>query len=253
MEHLFVPFLVILVLICIRFSLLWFLPETALSTQCFTGSDPIPNDDQALHARSGVLDGPNQSLEPEEGGWRQTTDATSGAEPHSRMLKSILDLVHHPQLQFCFLAILFKRIAFSSETLLYQYASDVLDTELSHTAWLRALQAVGATFSTGVGIPFSTQFLIRYAGQSSSAASFSIVQGSLAILVIGFLSLWLSRATFIVGIGMLRPNLKFGFANSCSNVALWVRRGPLAKPSGRSIICGYSITKCGLVHVLRCY
>ncbi|KAL9098393.1 MAG: hypothetical protein Q9163_005939 [Psora crenata] len=222
MEHLSVPFLTILVLICIRFFLLWFLPETALSLQGFRGSDSIPNDDQALHAPSGILDGPEQSLEPEEDRGRQTADATNSAEPHSRALKSILDLVHRPQLQFCFLAILFKRVAFSSETLLYQYASDVLDTELSHTAWLRALQAVGATFSTGVGIPLSTQFLIRYARQSSLAASFSILQGSLAILVVGFLSLWLGRHTAIVGIATLLCGLGEGLSPSLQAVALSV-------------------------------
>lgn len=198
MGHLYIPFLVIVVLICIRFVLLWLLPETAQSLQRF---ESVPNDDQASHAQSEVLDEPHQSFGPEEDHQSPNPGATKITEPRSRTLKSILELIQRPQLQFCFLAILFKRVAFSSETLLYQYASDVLNTQLSHTAWLRALQAVGATFITGVGVPLLMEVLKRDSRRPTSSSSFVVVQGSLAILVIGFISLWLGRHPVIVGIG----------------------------------------------------
>ncbi|MCJ1346999.1 hypothetical protein MMC31_005219 [Peltigera leucophlebia] len=93
----------------VRFALLWSLPETAPS---LVGFASIPNDDQALHAGSGVVDRPSLSFEPGEDGGDQISELTKHTEPHSRVFKSILDVIHRPQLQFYFLAVLFKRIAF---------------------------------------------------------------------------------------------------------------------------------------------
>lgn len=201
------------------------LPETAPS---LVGFDAIPNDDPELYALNGDSDVPRRSFEPEEDGGDRMSGVTKHKEPHLRTLESIVDMIRIPQLQFCILVVLFKRIAFSSETLLYQYASDVLNAQLSQTAWLRALQAIGATFATGVAVPFLMQILERRNRQSSSSASFLIVQGSLAVLATGFVFLWLERYPGIIGIGTLKFGLKGKYADMCSNLPLWVGRSYFA-------------------------
>lgn len=128
-------------------------------------------------------------------------------QPRAHIWRKVYDLVQQPQIRFCFLAVLLKRMAFSSETLLYQYASDILGVVLSNTAWLRALQAIGATLVTGLGLPLAMQFLVRRGRQPSPSASFYVVQGSLTILAIGFITLWLGRYPAVIGIGKSQVRL----------------------------------------------
>ncbi|MCJ1344640.1 hypothetical protein MMC31_002843 [Peltigera leucophlebia] len=82
MKHLLFPFMFIVILIGVRFALLWSLPETAPS---LVGFASIPNGDQALHAESGVVDWPSLSFEPGEDGGDQISEPTKHTEPHSRV------------------------------------------------------------------------------------------------------------------------------------------------------------------------
>lgn len=201
MEHLWAPFALILTLMGVRFLILWLLPETSSSR---TGIQAAWEENQRIHSRTVLAEGSTESPEHLDNAEDQFIGLKTSKRPY-RIWKNVYDLIQKPQIQFCFLAVFLRKIAFSSEALLYQYASDVLSIALSKTAWLRALQSIGATLVTGIGVPVTMRLLTRKCDQTSSIASFIIVQGSLAILSAGFIALWLGRTSVVVGIGKCRP------------------------------------------------
>lgn len=199
MANLYVPFVVVFATIALRLVLVWALPETAPSCSMYTRRS---SGDETSRSRSNDENVPSQSSRSIESLTHTQTEAIDYIEPGARMLIRIRHMLRLPQLQFCFVTMLFKRVAFSSETLLYQYASDVLDTKLSNTAWLRSLQAVGATIATAASVPLATYLLIKVTHQPASSTSLFIVQASLAILTLGFVALWLGQGAASIGIGV---------------------------------------------------
>lgn len=201
MKHLWVPFALILALMGVRFLILWLLPETSSSR---TGIQAACEENQRMPAPTVLPEGSTESPEYIDNAEDQFIDLRTSEGAYPRIWKHIYDLIQRPQIQFCFLAVFLRRIAISSEALLYQYASDVLSITLSKTAWIRALRSIGATLVTGIGVPVAMRLLTRQRDQTSSTATFMIVQGSLTILSAGFITLWLGHTSVVIGIGKCR-------------------------------------------------
>lgn len=250
MEHLWVPFALMMILIAIRFFILWFLPDTGPSR---TGLTIAALEEQELSPQTSFPTRTAESPDSIDDASDRSVGSSASGKPSAHILRKVYDLVQRPQLRFCFLAVLLKRMAFSSQTLLYQYVSDVLGVALSNTAWLRVLQAIGATLVTGVGLPLAMQFLMRRGKQSSSSASFYVVQGSLAILVIGFIALWLGRHPAVIGIGKCNVRLTRRRAKWSSDLPLWIWRGTLPCSASSGIVYDCEFAQYSLIHISICH
>jgi hypothetical protein len=94
----------------------------------------------------------------------------------------------------CFLV---KRIAFTSESLTFQSASEAYHMNLSDTFWLRVSNTVGATIVLSIVLPTVTRW---FALQSPKMDQWVII-ASLSDLILGFLVMWKSNsfATLCIG------------------------------------------------------
>lgn len=106
-----IPFAVALSCMIIRYGVLFSMPETKPSTHL---SEGIARQEQS-----------DLSAEP-------TFDPGTGVKhdyqvQHTNIFTTVLSLLAIPGIWFCFLSFLLKRIAFSSENLIYQYSSTCLE------------------------------------------------------------------------------------------------------------------------------
>lgn len=202
MKHLWIPFALIMALMGVRFLILWLIPETS---SLRTGMPTAGEENRRVPSRTVLPVGSRESPDHLDDTNDRFMGSRASERPGPRTWENTFDLIRRPQIQICFLAFFFNRIAFSSEKLIFQYASDVLGIALSDTAWFKALQSIGATLVTGIGVPVAMRLLRRQHDQTPSTVSFRIVQSSLMILSVGFIILWLGRKPAVIGIGKCRP------------------------------------------------
>jgi hypothetical protein len=192
-RNLWIPMWIAVALILIRFLVLCALPETNRTTVTARDSStsicPGQDDGDRQITNLGPSSAESSNADFDNwNGWRY-------------ILPKLLKLVSTRGLIFCFACFFFKRIAFSSESIVYQWASEVLHARLYATAWLRVLQAGGASIVTLVLFPALARIYAKY-GLATSRTDMWSIRMSLTVAMIGFGVLWIGRRPVVMGLGM---------------------------------------------------
>ena len=126
-------------------------------------------------------------------------------------IQQITVLFRSPASHFCLAAFFVKRIAFASESFVFQYASEKFLWPLHQTTYLRVATASGAIFATLVACPASFSILSRR-GFATHKLDLSTVRISLTIVSISFFCAWKANSGLTLALGMLLqevPLLKY--------------------------------------------
>ena len=126
-------------------------------------------------------------------------------------IQQIAILFHSPASHFCLAAFFVKRIAFASESFVFQYASEKFLWPLHQTTYLRVATASGAIFATLIACPASFSILSRR-GFATHKLDLSTVRISLTIVSLSFFCAWKANSGLMLALGMLLqevPLLKY--------------------------------------------
>ena len=190
---LWIPFAVSIALMISRYVFIWYLPETRPCLEAGSDSGPTLSQSQQVSIPEHV----GLSAQP------LPSQKRSGASYALIFIpRKIREYSSHPLLVFSFLCFFLKRAAFTSENLIYQYASEKLHIRLYQTAWLRAVQSSAAVFVTSIGLPLSVQLCFRRQLRPL-AVHLGAVRLSLVIVIFGFPCFWLANGPTFMGIGQL--------------------------------------------------
>lgn len=185
-RHLMLPFTVTLSIFVARYCILFALPETRPAM-----SKVRKHPDNTSLERNG--DNQCHSSHPKENVGDQ---ATSGVN-----LQNIRAMLEHTSLCIILSTFVVKRIAFSSEFLTYQYASEVLHIKLSRTVILRVVATLGSTFTLACALPLLSLYLIQR-GHSGPLKEVWIIRGSLVSAIFAFATLYRSRTLISLCAGL---------------------------------------------------
>ncbi len=176
-----------------RYPVTWSIPETAPAVRLakIVGVSPgrDSHDDLSSEHAQPLL----QELQPEP------------PQIHRPIFSVLRDFIATTGIIFCFACFLGKRIAFTSESLMFQYASELLHRPLSHTAWIRVPLGLSATLVTGVVLP---TLLLRLKSRTTNSVSVDLwaIRASLGLLVLGFVMFWSFAHPFLMSIGKMLAN-----------------------------------------------
>lgn len=127
-----------------------------------------------------------------------------------RKLGQIAALFNSPTSRFCLVTFVVKRIAFASESFMFQYASERFLWPLRQTTWLRVASAVGAVFATLIAWPGITMVFTRK-GFAAHNLDLNVVRISLIIVTVSFFWAWRATSGTTLAFGML----PFPFMHVC--------------------------------------
>ena len=102
--------------------------------------------------------------------------------------------------RFCLASFFLKRIAFSSEGFMFQYASEKFGWQLRQTTWLRVATATSAVFITLIGGPL-LGYALQKKGVRSQLVDLNMIRGSLAVLVGAFFAAWMATSGELLVLG----------------------------------------------------
>lgn len=105
-------------------------------------------------------------------------------------------------LLLCYTMFFLKRLAFTSQSFVYQYASQYLQWSLERTVILQFSRAMGATLVNCALIPGLSTYVINATRISTKQLDRSLVNGSASILAVGFGLVWIAKAPALFIIGM---------------------------------------------------
>jgi hypothetical protein len=190
-QNLPLPFVVVICASAIRYVVTWYLPESA----------PARQQKKSYEAPLADRDGSNSNSESFQPllNEAQTDPLQTSHSVWSHIHAFVLD----PSILFCFGCFLVKRIAFTSESLMFQYVSEILKEPLNKTSWIRVPLGLSATINTSVGLPALLTFLKRRA--NSTYVDTWAIRTSLGILVAGFTIFWIFDQPFMMTIGNTSP------------------------------------------------
>ncbi|KAF2676239.1 MFS general substrate transporter [Lentithecium fluviatile CBS 122367] len=122
----------------------------------------------------------------------------------------------------CFSIFFLKRLAFTSENFVFQYASKVLQWKLAKTAWIQSTHSLAAIVTTALLLPSLNAFLQRRRRTKSFTVDVTVARACLLIAVVGCLWVWRAQSTatmisgvFILGLAEgLEPTVQ-GISVSC--------------------------------------
>ena len=125
-------------------------------------------------------------------------------------IQQIASLFHSPASHFCLAAFFVKRVAFASESFVFQYASEKFLWPLRQTTGLRVATASGAIFATLIACPASFSVL-RGNGFAAHNLDLITVRISLLILLISFSSAWKANSGPMLVLGKLQevPQMRY--------------------------------------------
>jgi len=112
-------------------------------------------------------------------------------------------LFRGPAARFCLAAFFLKRVAFTSEGFMFQYASEKFGWELAQTTWLRVASALGAVFVTLVICPGLIWFFTTKREVSSHVLGLNIIRVAFVVLIISFVGSWLAWSGEVLAFGKL--------------------------------------------------
>lgn len=116
-------------------------------------------------------------------------------------------LFHNPASQFCLATFFFKRVAFTSEGFMFQYASEEFDWAFQRTSWLRVANACGAIFATMIAWPLLSSLFVRK-GTVAHRVDINSVRLSLGIVSLSFFFAWKARTGLLFLLG--KSSERFG-------------------------------------------
>lgn len=108
--------------------------------------------------------------------------------------------------KFCLAAFFLKRVAFTSEGFMFQYASEKFLWELRQTTWLRVAAASGAVFVTLFACPLLTYLLVRK-GFKTHHLDLNVIRVSSLVVVLAFLGAWRAPSVILLAFGNLLRSL----------------------------------------------
>ena len=188
-QNLVLPFIITPILILMRLFVIYIMPESKMLL-------PL-----VFRARQGVA----VTSDPNS---REYLDVgRSGTEQYSannNLAQLVTYLRSSRPLKFCVAAFFLKRVAFSSETVVYQYASELLHIRIDQTVWFRLLQGMGATAVTLFVSPMAVYWGIRK-GVAPLHIDIWSARSYLGILVVGFTVLFFSTDAVSLSLGKAQP------------------------------------------------
>ena len=119
-----------------------------------------------------------------------------------RHIQQIANLFRSSASQFCLATFFVKRIAFASESFVFQYASEKFRWPLHQTTYLRVATASGAILATLIVCPTVFSVLSRR-GFATPKLDLNTVRISLMIVLISFFCAWRASSGLILAMGML--------------------------------------------------
>ena len=172
----------------LRYPLIWILPETAPFGRGLR--HPVT---QEVRVQVNEDSTPRQPL---------LKSASREQSPPLPIKAAIRALLSYDAVIFCFTCFVVKRIAFTSEYLMFQYAAELLDQTLDETAWIRIPVGLSATIATSLCLPLLFRGLER-ARLKSNALIWELraIRSSLAVLTMGFALYWMARHPALMSIG----------------------------------------------------
>lgn len=117
--------------------------------------------------------------------------------------QQIASLFHSPASHFCLAAFFVKRVAFASESFVFQYASEKFLWPLRQTTGLRVATASGAIITTLIACPASFSVL-QGKGFAAHNLDLNTVRISLLIVFISFFSTWKANSGPMLVLGKLQ-------------------------------------------------
>ena len=192
------------------------------------------DDDEYLHEPGPP---PNTGLPPNPSLRRSSFTASSSTQLLGRLshdapvlisftwwhdtMSQIFELFSKPTARFCLVAFLVKRIAFTSEGFIFQYASEKFRWKLADTTWFRVSAAAGAILTTMVICPLLTN-LARSRNYSTHLLDFWIVRTCLVVLFVSFLTAFEAEAAAWLLIPMFGMGLGEGMEPALQGIVTWI-------------------------------
>lgn len=125
-------------------------------------------------------------------------------------IQQIVDLFCSPTAHFCLVTFFVKRVAFASESFVFQYASERFLWPLHRTTSLRVATASGAIFATLIACPLSFSVLGKR-GFAAHKLDLNAVRISLMIVVVSFFCAWRANTGLILALGALEDIPPLGY------------------------------------------
>lgn len=192
----FVPFVVSFAVLLVSFGILFAVQEPASSNELGEYTAIAPEEDTANDV---------QSVSPQRVPPHQSPDIWTG-DAAKEFAVNLLTLFRKPVLVFCLSAFFLKRVAFTSENFVYQYASERFDWQLRETAWLGFAAGAGAVFATLIANPLLNLLFSKH-GYNVHKLDHAAAITSLLIVALAFFELWESSSGGQLIFGTLRTVL----------------------------------------------
>ena len=172
-------FAVILFMAILRYPVIWLLPETTHVRSL----SQISASEESTSPRSHEAESMRPLLS-------QNIVETARFQSVGAKLRTLLS---YNTVIFCFTCFFVKRIAFTSEILMFQYTSEYFGQSLDKTAWIRLPIGLGAILVTGFCLPALFQSLGKKRKQGHELKwEMRAARASLAILMTGFGLYWVA-------------------------------------------------------------
>ncbi|KAK9802078.1 putative Major facilitator superfamily (MFS) profile domain-containing protein [Seiridium cardinale] len=192
--QLWAPFGLAVLVFILRYAVLSYMPESSpYFDQNATEADILLNPYEARRWED--REGDQSSLVPPKS---LTTDAGRGLGSLFTAMRSssLWSFFKHRGPNAIFGCFIGKRIAFSSEGFISQYASEILHKNISQTYWLRTFNYAGMLIVLGVILPLLSRCL------ANPTNELVVVRGSLVDLMVGFTILWRGRSLVALSTGL---------------------------------------------------
>jgi hypothetical protein len=204
---LFHPFIVSFALLGVALVVTCFIDEHCGKDESHIQYKSIPSEDRTSVT---VIDDPGLPSRHSES---DTTDFShptrsdfveeTSSDSFNGLPKRIARLFSTPATRFCLFAFFLKRVAFTSEGFMFQYASEKFGWKLQQTTWLRVFAALGAIFTTMIACP-SLDCHFSTSGYKAAHVNIWVIRACLVILIIGFLLAFFASSRAFLFIGMIR-------------------------------------------------
>ena len=112
-------------------------------------------------------------------------------------------LFSNQTVRFCLASFFVKRVAFASESFVFQYASEKFLWPLDQTTFLRVATASGGVFATLIACPISS-LVLRGKGFTAHKIDLNTVRISLIVVLVSFFWAWKANSGLILALGTLQ-------------------------------------------------
>lgn len=111
----------------------------------------------------------------------------------TRFLRTTLASFATKNLAICFAIFFLKRIAFTSDTYIFQYASRILNWSLRKTAWIEFFHQLAVGIITGLLLPILNSLFNKMRHAGANVIDVSVIRGSILTAILGCLLVWRAR------------------------------------------------------------